>query len=288
MKKIVIMLALAFLLVGCTSKNPTITNGDEVIFESIDTKYSAANLFEDLKVQDYTSVIMSDIVKKIGTLENIDITSIENETEATIKELVDGGSEYYIEYYYGTVDAYREQTILNEIITELLNNKAKESFDEYKESSKPYKAEVAFFETAEDAKKVIEQVNSGEHTFAFAASENGFTGEVTEKIYTDGSDLPLEVKDYVLNTSTGGMSDVIQSSTIATDAEGNSAITPRYYLVNVISKNADEFKDDFISYLANEILDSKVVLGELMSKHNVKVYDQRTYELLKKNYGDFK
>lgn len=287
MKKIFIVLMLALLLVGCGKHDANITNKDDVIWTENGHNFTSKDLFEELKSQDYTPIIIRNIVSKIAEFENVDLAKVKESADNDVQQIVNTYGDYYFQYYGTTKEEYAKSYYSKALLTELMKIYANESFDSLVEEYVPYLAEVAYFDDLELAKTVVNDVRDGEHTFAYSCEENGFTEEVTSKVYTDLSDLPLEVKDYVLNSSNIGLSDVIQSSRVATDSEGNSSIIPRYYIINLTSKNADEFKDEFINYLITEVFDSNEILSKFMTKYNVKVYDQRTYELLNNTYGDF-
>ena len=290
MKKILIVTLLAFLLVGCSnSKSTNVSNANEVIWKSNKASYTAGDLYKGLKSQDYTSILVNKIVNKIGELEGLDMDSFNTDADANVQEVLDQGGEDYIIYYYSSVDNYRDALINSYIMDELLRVKANEVYDESKTEYLPYQAEIAYFDTLEAAQAVVDSVNGGLHTFPYSSIENGYTKEIAPTVFSDVSEeIPLEVKDYVLNNGKIGLSDPIETKTVTTDANGETVETYKYYVINLISTNADEFKEDFINYLVANTISSKDVVTEYMNKHNVKFYDQETYELFKKNYGEFK
>lgn len=289
MRKIITIAVICLMLCGCSNgHDANITNDSDIIWSSDNQTYTSKDLNELLKYQDYSIVLLNNILTKIGELEGIDVDTYLKETEDTVNMYVEQGLVDQLIAYYGSVNNYKSLLIIDSIVTDLYDKVANEKYDEYKESNPPYKAEIAYFDDIEKAKNVVNSVKNNEHTFAFACEENGYTQTVTAAIYTDQSDLPVEVKSMALNTTETGVTDPIQSSTYITDDKGESTITPRYYVINIISKDADEFKDEFIQYIKDSLLDSNTVVGDYMRKYDLKVYDQRTYELLKQNYGDFK
>lgn len=287
MKKLVIVLMLSLLLVGCGKHDAQISNANDVIWTENGHNYTSSQLNENIKQQDFSGIVIRDIIEKIAVLENIDTTTVKANVDKDVDAMLESYGEYYFQYYGTTVDEYRKSHYADSLLSELMKIYVNGQFDFYKEDFGPYKAEIAYFDELDAANAVIEDVNGGEHTFAYSALEHGFATEITEQVYTDQSDLPIEIKDYAMNTNELGLSNVIQSSTVATDAEGNSTITPRYYIMNLVSKDVNEFKDDFISWLISNALDSKEIINNYMTKYNVKFYDQRTYELIKETYGDY-
>ncbi len=163
-----------------------------------------------------------------------------------------------------------------------MQKKIENDLDTYVEEYHPYKAKVVSFDTEDEAKAVLEAVNNGSD-LQTALTDISNTTTVTESIYTDkDEDLALEIKNYALNTESG-MTTVITSSTTTTNENGEEVITPIYYLVDITDKDVNNFKDDFIETVISK-LDSEEVINELLSSHDIKFYDQRTYELMSGQY----
>ena len=80
-----------------------------------------------------------------------------------------------------------------------------------------------------------------------------------------------------------GLSPIIETSTTITDSEGNSVINPRYYLVNLISKDVEDFRDEFMDLVVTDV-DSNEVISGLLEKYEVSIHDQRAYDLLTATY----
>lgn len=288
MKKLLFILLAALLLTGCGENTTNISNNDTVLFESTKTKFTASDLYNAMKKQDTASPIILNAMEKIAEYEEIDTTEIDKTVEDSVKEAKEQGYESYIEYYYGSMDYYVTQERFNGILSELAKKNVNEKFDEIVSDSLPYKAEVAYFDSEESAKAALDESKNGSKTFAEAASDNGYQQTVEAKVYTDVSDLPVEVKETILSKQDTGLTDIIKSSTIATDNEGNSTITPRYYIVNLITKDINSFKDEFVDYYVANELDSQAMISEYLNKYNLEVHDQDVYEKLKENYGDFR
>ncbi len=290
MKKILTVLMSLGLLVACSSNHySSISDGDEVIFTKADgTSYSKQSLYEDMKSNDIADTLKVGLINKLAEYEGIDMEEVENEVSETVDAMVTAGYDQFIITYYGSVSNYKNSTIANQALTKLCENEVTNNFDQYVSDYEPYKAEIVYFDTKEAAQAVLDAVANEENTFEYACTENGYTSEVSETLYTDSdSDLPVDVKDYVLNTETTGLSDVIEVSTTTTDSDGNSTVTPRYYIVNLISKNAEDFKDEFISTIAEKV-DQETLINSLLEKYNIEVHDQSVYEALKDTYGAVK
>ena len=68
----------------------------------------------------------------------------------------------------------------------------------------------------------IDEFNNGA-TFDMAALNNNSQEAAMERVYTDtDSSLVFEVKEYLNNTDTLGVSSIITSTSTTTDTQGNS------------------------------------------------------------------
>lgn len=286
MKKLLVILSCLFVLTACGSAHyTTVSEGDTAIFTYPDgSSYTKNDLYTTMKNNDITDLLTMRIINKLAELEGIDVESIKSEVTENVNSLVESGYESFITSYYGSVDNYISSSIANQALNKLSENEINNNFDKYVEDYAPYKAEIVYFDDKNTAQAVLDAVNKEENTFEYACTDNGYEGEVSETLYTDSdSDLPVEVKDYVLNAENTGLSDIIEVSTTMTDSEGNSTVTPRYYLVNLISKNVEDFKDEFISKVSSDI-DSDTTINTLLEKYDLEAHDQRVYELLKAKY----
>lgn len=288
MKKIILITLLAFLLTGCGTSNAKVSNPDDVIWKSNKVIFTKQDLNDHLKAQNYSYMILRPLITKIAELESIDTEAAKADAEEQWQNVVDSGLKDYYEQSYGSKDYFIESAVINEAYSKLVEKYVNDNYDTFKEEQHPYKAQIAYFDSLDTVNKIIADVNNGTHTFEYSVQENGYTQDATEQVYCDAGDLPVEVKDAVLNSETIGLLDVVQTSTYATDNDGNTALTPRYYLINVTSRDVESFKDEFIEYIQNKVADPAAALSSYMKKYNLKFYDQRSFELIKETYGEFK
>jgi len=289
MKKLLITLLVTLVLAGCSSSNSAalVNNGDEVIFEYGDTKYTKQQLNTDMKKNDFSSIIIQDYMLYVAEKEGLDLDAHNTEIEASVKEMQESGSDALITYYYGSVDNYKKIALYYNVLNDLATNKVKENLDSYISEYKPYKAQYCYFDNKEAAEKLIKDVKAG-GDFATLAKEAGYTLDASAQIYNDKSEsVIIEIKDFVNNATATGLSDVITASITTTDANGNSVQTPRYYVVNLIDKDANNFKDELITQLAAEI-EEKTIVNEAIAKYPLTIYDQATYEVLSAAYEGIK
>ncbi|MDO4500185.1 MAG: hypothetical protein Q4B60_02810 [Erysipelotrichaceae bacterium] len=282
MKKLLVLLLALLLVSGCSKvNNTTVTGGEEVLFSSSKTTYTKADLYNDMLGNDITDLLSNNLVKELAVLEGADLDTYVAEAQDYINDLKEQGYEYFISYYYGSEEAYIDSYVSFEASDMLLKNDVMANFDKHVEEYAPIQAEIVYFDEAAQANAAIDAVNAGK-TFAFAASENGYSKEVYTSVYTSKKTLPEEVRNYI-NENESGLSGVIETATVVTDSEGNSTSTPRFYLVNLISKNVEDFKDDFVKTVIEDV-DATTVINNLVKKHNVQIHDQRIYDLLSVKY----
>lgn len=286
MKKVLLVLVCLLALTACGSNHySSVSDGTEVIYKDAEgNSFTKADLYETMKNNDVTDLLKINLIKKLANYEGIDMEEISNSVEEQTNSMIDAGYETFITSYYGTVDNYKKSYIANEALTRLIKAEVEANFETYKEDYNPYKAQIVKFDTKEAAQAVIDAVKDSENTFEYACTENGYTEEITEKVYSDKSnDLPAEVKEYVLNAKENGLSGVIEVTTAINDSEGNSSVNNTYYLVNLTSKNVEDFRDEFVT-LVSENIDKDTIINKLLEKYNLEVHDQRIYELLKAQY----
>ena len=284
MKKFLLSLSLLMMLCACSNASDVkVSNGDEVIWSSSKETYTSQDLCDDMKKNDYSSKIVTSILNKTAVLDGIDTTSTDEELSEGYDYYVEMLGQDTVNYYFGSKENYIKSYRTSEIISKYFEQEVLADYDSYVENYKPYKAQIIYFDDEAAADKTIETFKAGENTFAYAASEAGYGSEVTEQIYTDKSDLPVEVKEVALNSAEPQCVKVITSA-VQTDSEGNSVTKGRYYVVNIISTDTAEFKDEFVDHVVTNYIDSQATVANVLNKHNVKFYDQETYDYMKKAY----
>jgi len=290
MKKLLLVL-IALIMFGCSSEDNTVKVSDPdaaIVQVDSETVYTKQDLFNTLKGQSYGSLITANLNMQIATAEGIS----DEELEEAITEQVAMYQALYGDYYeqllsaYGGEDGFKEMLKKSYAGSLLVEKYIDENMDSYLEEYQPFKAQMAYFEDEESAQSLIDRVNEGED-FATVAYELGYTLSASETVYTDKDSLSLEVKTYVNENDATGLSEVIPSSVSTTDSSGNTTTEQRYYVLNIISRDVEEFKDDFITALESYI-DSSDIYAYYYNKYEVTFYDQDSYDLLADTYSGIK
>ena len=285
MKKIIIVLFTLLLLAGCSNNNhySYLSDGDDVLFTGPNTTYTKNDLYKSLKLSN-TSGISSDILDQIAMgLEGIDMEQINADADSLIETYQSMGYESYIIASYGSVEAYRKSYVSSLLLNELSKQYVKLDFDHLVEEKKPVKMQVASFASLEDAEKCIEDVKGGS-TFDMAAVNNNADSAPVSSVYTDDdTTLAFEVKDYLNSNENTGLSSVIVNTTTTQGTDGTAVENNTYYVLNVESRDVEEFKDDVITLLASEV-STDDVKDYFLSSHKIEFFDQDLYKNMSSLY----
>ncbi len=286
MKKLIVLLCL-ILLSGCAAKT-SVSDPSASIISGDGVSLSKQAFFEKLKNNDYTQIIVNNLFKDLATLENIDENTINEQAEASLEEVKEqyGSSYDMVASYYGGEDVLLESFKIDAIAGILADSYFDANKEELLEEYKPVKAKIIYLDTREKAEAMIEEIENGT-SYEMAAAHQGYGSEVEEKVYTDKSDISLEVKSVLQSADEPMLSNVILSVVSATDSEGNTTSEDRYYVADITNVDPTTFMDEFYDSLASEI-DTADILNYYMVKYDIEVYDQRTYELMSKTYEEFK
>ena len=289
MKKIIVVLLSLLVLCGCSSSNLShVSNGEEVLYEGPDgISFTKEDLYQYEKKFDIKSTLSSNLICKLAEKEGVNIDEIKKNAEEYIDSMIDQGYGDFVTYYYGSREAYITDSVNYEAKHGLLKNSVEAEFDKYLEEFAPFKASIVYFDDEESANNALTYLAEKESTFAYACTQAGYATEVSEAIYTNSNtEIPSEVRTWI-NDHNNGTSPVIKVTTVTNDSNGNSNSVDRFYLINVVSKDVNTFKDEFVNLMTKEV-DENLVINDLIKKYNVKTYDQDIYEALHSQYEGIK
>lgn len=285
MKKIIVLLFVLLLMAGCSADShlSKVSEGETVLFKGPNKTFTKQDLYKQLKVTD-SGAITTDIMNKIALASaDIDMDKINADADELINTYKEMGYEDYIIASYGSMEAYKDSYISTLLFSELSKLYVKDNYDTIIGDDKPVKMAIASFDNEEEALKCIEDVNNGS-TFDMAAANNNSINTPSTSVYSDSDQsLVYEVKEYLNSTDKTGLSTVIVNIATSTDADGNQTEKKTYYVLNIESRNADEFKDEYIELKAAET-EAETVRNHFMSSHEIKFYDQDLYELMSSTY----
>ena len=276
MKKIITI------LLACSNSSNGLVNGNEVIFKGPDMTFTKNDLYNALKAGNYSNLLITNLIETVATKENLDMSKYETQAEETM--------EMYKQIYglnnfddYGGDDQFKKQLVVDAIITDKANAYIENNISTYISEDKPIKAQLAYFDEKEKADAVVEAVSKGS-TFDMSVLENGYNNNAQEQIYLIGDEtLPAEVKEYINTSTNKGLSPVLLTTETSTDSDGKEVQTPKYYLINITSRDYNEFKEDYISLKSTEVEDT-TIFKEMFKNYDIKFYDQEAFNLINESY----
>lgn len=288
MKKIIMILLSVLLLVACSNDShySHISDGDEVIFTGPGITYTKNDLYKTLKLSS-SDAIETDIINKISTKYDLDIEAAKKDAQDYIDTYLMMGYGDALIASYGSIDACIQILMSESILRQLANVYVEENFEEISAKQKATQMQYAYFQDEETALQVIEEVKNGA-TFDMAALNHGYEYAANTSVYldTDGN-LPLVVREFLYdNQDFTGLSDVLVNTSKQESADGEKVDNNTYYVLNVNSRNIQDFKDDYI-----EIVKENVAINSVKSyffnKHEIEFFDQDIYEMMSEKYEAF-
>ena len=290
MKKLILILACLSLLTACQKDAiATVSEGETVIFQNEKTTFTKQDSFNAMKNNDYSSIIVNDILAKIAKLEGLDENELSTLADEKVAEIEKAYGDLFAQLTeaYGGLDNLKKNAVATAISEKLVNKYIADNFDQFVSENLPVKMQVAYFDSTEKAEAAKTQIENGS-TFEMAVLNNGYNTEAKAKIYLDSDSLPLEVKEWVNASEALGLSDIIAMSTVAKDPNsGEEIVTARYYLVNIVERDANNFKEEFINTMIAK-KDNKEALNYYFEKYDIEFHDQRTYDLVSSQYEGLK
>lgn len=276
MKKLLIVSIMLLLLSGCSKgSSVALTNGSDLLWEGPKDSYTKQDLFDDMKnLNNYSSVISNSVLKTIAEVDGIDI-------EAEIKALEEQYDSYmeilgdYAVSYFGDKTSFVNTLLPDSIASRYMKNDVEANFDSYVKENNPYYGTIFYLTDKDMADDIYQMVKDGEHTLEYAATEAGYNDNVSASVYTDKSDLPVEVKEVILNNDAPYFG-LLPVETFATSSDTITS-SFRYYVINITSKDVSTFKDEFIELLSSDF-DKTALIQELVDKHDVRFFDQTSYD----------
>ena len=285
MKKVLALLCALVLLAGCSSDAKTlVSDPDTVIISGDGITYTKQDLFDDLKKNDISGVLRADLTERIASFEGIDMTEIETDVSSYFEELRTQYADSYetMMDYYGGEESFRDTIRSSYTLDALVRKYCDYNIDELLTDYSPVLARMQSFSTQEEAQTFIDNINGG-MTFDEACEAAGVETIPTETVYLSTSDIDSALIDY-LSTSEVGISEypvvVLNDNT---DDDGEVTTTETYYAIETVSRDVEEFKDQFYSTVGSKI-DTTDVFNYFFNKYNVEVFDQDVYETLSSEY----
>ena len=286
MKKLLVILLSLILLSGCSNANhySDISNSEVLFTGPNNYSYTTSQLYKAMKVGS-ADVVANNILKTIALKNNYaNLEELQKEADEFVETYINMGYESYIVSYYGSIDAYKAAYVDSLIVHEMAEEYVNQNFDGLVQEHSPVKMRVASFASQEEAQKCIDDTKNGS-TFDMAAANNNSQLTPEAQVYLDtDSTLVYDVKQYVNDTDTTGVSEVIPYVTTATGTDGSTSETTTYYVIDIESRNVEDFRDEFVEAVAHET-STDVVEKYFFEKHKIEYFDQDLYKMMSERMG---
>ena len=287
MKKIFVTLLAVSLLTLCACSKDTVkvSEPDTVLISGKDN-FTKQELFETMRGQDYSSILIGHLSEQLAVKEGVAL----EEMQASADEEIEFYKSVYGDYFAQLVQSYGgEENFKANIVRGIAGDKltrlyVEKDFDSYVTEYVPVYAQMAYFENLNTANAVLEAVKNGAD-FAEEAANNGYSLSADPQVYTDKDEsMNLTVKQFLNSVEGSGLSEVIPAVATTTDSTTDeSKETARYYIVNVLDTDPNNFKEEFITTVSAS-LDNTEVMSYYFDKYDVTFYDQTSYDLLSATY----
>lgn len=281
MKKIISLLTILLILVGCSSNSSTqITDKDDVLFKIEDTSVTKGEVYNMLRYQQVGQIIIND-AQNMLVESKVELT---DEIRAEAQEMLEESKEQfgdYFEAYYGSGD---DEELLETVFIpavrqkKLLENYFEDNKDTIISEADPVKLNILYYDSQETAQNAIDLLNDGK-SIADVLDELGTTsnhGVSREEPTVIAKNKLDDVVVRFIESEEGLLKNFTKSPLMdVTEA--------KFYVVKLIEDDNEALTEEYKEvFLADQEAGSKVIV-DLFKAANFEVYDQAIYDGIKAN-----
>ncbi|MBQ9328306.1 MAG: hypothetical protein IJ225_07190 [Solobacterium sp.] len=275
MRKVISAGCALLLLAGCKDASVTLPGSSEVIATVGNQSVTKGDLYDVLFASIGSDTAASDALNAISAQE-IEVTDEMKESAQGTLDMYnllygDSFSEYLSASGMSDEDYINDYLIPSLQSEELVTKYMEEHFTAIAEEYNPIQAIVLTFTSQEDASAALSALKDGSLTPAQAASENNSSSSGSEEIIT------INTTSY----DSAALSVIRSASSDDGWTEVTSTDGATWYLVNVVSNDPNEFKDDAIAALSNITKITNASTDYYFRKYGFHVYDINLYNALK-------
>ena len=281
MKKIISLLTILLILVGCSSNSSTqISDKDDVLFKIEDTSVTKGEVYNMLRYQQVGQIIIND-AQNMLVESKVELT---DEIRAEAQEMLEESKEQfgdYFEAYYGRGD---DEELLETVFIpavrqrKLLENYFEDNKDTIISEADPVKLNILYYDSQETAQNAIDLLNDGK-SIADVLDELGTTsnhGVSREEPTVIAKNKLDDVVVRFIESEEGLLKNFTKSPLMdVTEA--------KFYVVKLIEDDNEALTEEYKEvFLADQEAGSKVIV-DLFKAANFEVYDQAIYDGIKAN-----
>lgn len=279
MKKLLVILSLSLLLMGCGNKTTNVSNSSDVLVKVGDQSITVGQIYSQMMVADSTTVIKQMATRIILDKEVPVTDEIKAKADTILQEFVDSVSDnldLYLEYYgYKDQTDYYDNGIIPSIQQEtLVKNYLTENFDAVVAGYRPKKIRLIEITDATLAATALAEIKAGEEFAVVAekyASANYFGDE---ELVNNTSSLPSVIIDFIDYLTVPTLSEVL------TDGTTN-------YIVQITNADTNKLKDEIIETFSLDTTFMEKALESYFIKYNFSIYDKTIYDLFSQSFPNY-
>jgi hypothetical protein len=279
MKKILVILSLSLVLVGCGNKTTNVSNSKEVLIKVGDQTVTVGDVYSQMMSTDSTAIIKQMATRAILNKEVPVTDEMKVEADEVLKQFTDSvldNIDLYLEYYgYKDATDYYDNGIIPSIQQEtLVTNYLTENFDSLVAGYRPKKIRLIEITDATLAAAALAEVKAGIDFSVVADKYSTSTYPGDEELVNNTSSLPDVVLNFVDYLTTPTLSDVL------TDGTTN-------YIVQITNADTNKLKTEIIETFAADTTFMDKALESYFVKHNFTIYDKSIYDVFVQTYPNY-
>lgn len=281
MKKIITVLALSLLLVGCGNKSTMVSNRSTALIKVGSQTITAGQVYSALLSQDAAGAV-KDMATLIVLNKEVAVTDeMKTKADAQLADFttnVGDNVDLYLNYYgYKDLDEYYAKGILPTLQQDaLVKTYLTDNYDSLAAETLPKLARVIEVTDAALAESALAEIKAGADFATVAAKYSTSSYPGSEELVYNSSDLPEVVLVWMNLQTTPTLSTVIPDTTNATN-----------YIVQVTAADAVKLKDQVIANYAVDTTFVDKAIKAAFVKNGFTIYDKTIYDAFVVSYADY-
>lgn len=278
MKKLISILLLLVLLVGCSNSGvSTIQNKDEVLFKIEDKVITKGNIYSMLRFQGIASeLVVTEAQKDLVDAAVEETDELLQKAKDNLQQTKDAFGDYFkIQYGEATDEELIETMFLPAAKQEkFINDYFVANKDAIVKEKQPVKAHVLYFDDVESAQSALDKLNTdtavADVIKEFGSQKNVAKNKVEPAIVAKAS-LPAIVASFI-DSEEGKLLNWTKAP--LSNSEGA-------YLVKLIEADSAVLADDYQTIYLSDSASTNELMNKLFNDAKFEVYDQAIYDSIK-------
>jgi len=279
MKKLLVILSLSLVLVGCGNKTTNVSNSKDVLIKVGDQSITIGQIYSQMMATDSTAIIKQMASRIIFEKEVPMDDEMIVEADTQLQEFVDSvgdNIDLYLQYYgYKDKDDYYNNGIIPSLQQEkLVKNYLTDNFDAIAAGYRPKKIRLIEITDAELAAEALAEIKAGVDFTVVADkySTSNYPGD--EELVNNKSSIPSVVVSFIDYLTTPTLSDVLSDGTTN-------------YIVQVTNADTNKLKDEIIESFTYDSTFTDKTLESYFIKYNFTIYDKTVFDLFIQTYPNY-